>query len=397
MNGMVPDEGALGQHLVFQWASPVGLINVIWAWVPAQSNLSDTMKVITHEIVEALGADGSAPKELCDDCVAANPGGARSAGGFIVETYYNAARNDCIAPPFFPPGTEFVITSINSGLVLDVQAFSMKPGGQIQQSAGNEGANELWTLNYPEGAAGYEIVSVNSGLVLDVPGSSKLPGANLQQWSENGGANQLWLIRGKTPIAYEIVSVNSGLVLDIPASSKNPGVQIQQQIENGGGNQQWAFTPLGGLPSLSIVGQSNEIGATITIAGQGFNPGTGFYICYMGVPGNQPGVLPGEFVRVGADGKFSIPDPISFSSGNAADALGYVTIVLQTGEGRVLAIGSVSASYWVTNDPCWPIRRKIANLEDQLTDSNPPGVVRALNAEIRLQQRALKACEQGHP
>jgi hypothetical protein len=100
-----------------------------------------------------------------------------------------------------------------------------------------------------------------------------------------------------------------------------------------------------------VVGRSNATGANITITGSNFGSGAGLHTYYMGVPGNELG--PGQFVRAAADGTFSVTVPISFTSNNPDDALGYVTVVMQTGEGsRVLAIGSVSASYWVTNDTC---------------------------------------------
>src|SRR5215471_5136120 len=74
---------------------------------------------------------------------------------------------------------------------------------------------------------GYVIVSVNSGLVLDVPAWSTQPGTLMQQWPENDGANQLWTITANGAGTYAIVSVNSGLVLDVPAFSTDPGTLIQ--------------------------------------------------------------------------------------------------------------------------------------------------------------------------
>jgi hypothetical protein len=84
-NGSILDINALGAHSTFQYDGQ----NVIWAWMYAAGSLSDAMQVATHEIVEAVGADGgSAPKELCDDCHAANPYG-KLVNGIRVETYFD--------------------------------------------------------------------------------------------------------------------------------------------------------------------------------------------------------------------------------------------------------------------------------------------------------------------
>ena len=71
------------------------------------------MRAMTHEIVEALGDDGSAPGELCDSCLITNPSGAQGAGGISVGTYLDALNNNvCSAPPFFPAGAPFIIYKI---------------------------------------------------------------------------------------------------------------------------------------------------------------------------------------------------------------------------------------------------------------------------------------------
>jgi len=243
---------------------------------------------------------------------------------------------------------EFEIVSVNSGLVLDVPRFSTEPGEKIQQWTKNDGANQQWTIHHHAGfPTGYEIVSVNSGLVLHVPRSSTEPGEKIQQWTENGGANQQWTIKGKDPTTYEIVSVNSGLVLDVPRFSTEPGEKIQQWTENGGANQRWTFNSLNSA-FISVLGQRTETGGYITTDGQAFSPGTQLYVNYMGVPARQGIQSPGLIVAVGADGKFSITDTVTFTSNNPNDAFGYVTVVMETEEGNVLAIGSVLAVYWVS-------------------------------------------------
>jgi hypothetical protein len=96
-NGSLLDIGALGAHYTF----PYDGNNVIWAWMYGSSNLDSATLVATHEIVEAIGANGSAPKELCDDCAKDHPDGVTLLGGTTVATYFDAQTNTCVAPGSF--------------------------------------------------------------------------------------------------------------------------------------------------------------------------------------------------------------------------------------------------------------------------------------------------------
>jgi hypothetical protein len=97
---MTDSPSSLGEHSTFSWG-PANT-KVIYAYVGAQSNLNDTIIVATHEIVEAFGANGGAPKELCDDCQTKYGGGVQAGiGTFTVASYFDAATNQCVAPPSF--------------------------------------------------------------------------------------------------------------------------------------------------------------------------------------------------------------------------------------------------------------------------------------------------------
>jgi hypothetical protein len=97
---MTDDPNSLGEHSIYSWGE--GRVNVIYAYSGAQSKLNDALRVATHEIVEALGANGGAPKELCDDCQNCyGPGVDAGIGTFTVASYFDAATNQCIAPPLF--------------------------------------------------------------------------------------------------------------------------------------------------------------------------------------------------------------------------------------------------------------------------------------------------------
>jgi len=90
-----------GDHQTSVWG-PSNLI-YLFAYVGAQGNLNQTLVSATHEIVEAMGKFGSAPKELCDDCNSNYPPGSVSPGidSYTVESYFDAQANQCVAPPGF--------------------------------------------------------------------------------------------------------------------------------------------------------------------------------------------------------------------------------------------------------------------------------------------------------
>ena len=92
--GSLLDVGELGAHFTLSHNDAP----VIWAWMYGSSNLGGATLVATHEIVEAIGANGGAPKELCDDCAATEPGGATLRDGTVVATYFDASTNTCVAP-----------------------------------------------------------------------------------------------------------------------------------------------------------------------------------------------------------------------------------------------------------------------------------------------------------
>ena len=71
--------------------------SVIWGWMYANHDIDGGTHLATHEIVEAIGADNGAPKELCDDCQDQNPDG-NYVNGILTETYFDLKTGTCIAP-----------------------------------------------------------------------------------------------------------------------------------------------------------------------------------------------------------------------------------------------------------------------------------------------------------
>ena len=106
------------------------------------------------------------------------------------------------------PGRAYYLEALGGtgadALVADVPAFSHAPGSPVQAWTQNGGRNQLWTMlpagsgSTPNGDGSYYLRNVESGLVLDVPAYSKLSGTEIQQWTLNFGSNQQWLPAAQT-------------------------------------------------------------------------------------------------------------------------------------------------------------------------------------------------------
>jgi hypothetical protein len=91
---------SLGEHMTTSWGSSNEIL--IYAYAGAQSDLNDTLNVVTHELVEAIGENSDAPKELCDDCLTKYGGGVSPGiGTYTVASYFDDNTNQCVAPPNF--------------------------------------------------------------------------------------------------------------------------------------------------------------------------------------------------------------------------------------------------------------------------------------------------------
>jgi hypothetical protein len=335
-----------GAHETFPWG-PANT-NVIYAYVGAQSDLSGTIPVATHEIVEALGQNGGAPKELCDDCKTQFGEKVTGTDNLPVASYFDAILNQCVAPPVFHPCTGFTITSVASDMVLDVPELSKAPLTKIQQWNANAGVNQQWQLrrNTSNIQSGYLIFSVNSSLVLDVPNLSDAAGIIIQQYPENGGANQQWDLRADSPDGgFQIISLNSGLVLDVPHSSGAAGTLIQQWMPNGGDNQHWVFSGGGNVFAEAI---KNQAGADINISGNGFAKNQQLTVVYMGIPRHLPKTTGGIAIVTNAAGKFAVTGEI-FIVPNATHDDAFLTVIvgIEDDFGNLLAMTTISAAYWV--------------------------------------------------
>lgn len=91
----------------------------------------------------------------------------------------------------------------------------------------------------------FTLTSVNSGLCLDVPNNSAAEGVQLDQWTCNGGTNQEWALdpvgsySASGDRVYQLTSLESGYTLEDENNSTAEGSPIDQWPGNGGSNQDW--------------------------------------------------------------------------------------------------------------------------------------------------------------
>jgi hypothetical protein len=247
--------------------------------------------------------------------------------------------------------TPFVISSVNSGQVLDVLDFSKSSGALIQQYIPNGGTNQQFMLRRRGANLAYEIVSGSSQLALDVPGSSTNPGTPIQQFTPNGGTNQLWqLSRAAGATGYEIVSLDrqqinghpgslpsyANLVLDVPHSSSIEGTVIQQYTENGGTNQQWLFSP---QAPRNITVRSSP--GAIVIFGWGFPASS--VVCPV-IVGAYGGVAPCTPVLANGAFAYEWSSPATTTPFDSTVS-GYVVVMVEDKSGNVLAVGSIAGGF----------------------------------------------------
>ena len=76
--------------------------------------------------------------------------------------------------------SEYVITSVNSNKVLDVENNSDENGALIQQYEYNENNNQIWYIRYIDDKYFY-IESKNSGKVIDVKNQDTQNGTTVYQ------------------------------------------------------------------------------------------------------------------------------------------------------------------------------------------------------------------------
>jgi hypothetical protein len=173
--------------------------------------------------------------------------GSSSTDGTIIQLYpFNGGSNQQWRLRGVETVEAWQITSLRSGLMLDVPGYSQRDGESIQQSADNtvdrvRGFNQLWEL-LEDRFGRTKIRSVCSRKLLDYPlqSAQQRAPAFLSQYDDNGGSNQLWYAEPVFGPPVNIVSLVNGFRVDIPNGSLISGTRVQAAPHNGGGrNQLW--------------------------------------------------------------------------------------------------------------------------------------------------------------
>lgn len=144
-------------------------------------------------------------------------------------------------PTTLIPDGDYVITSVNSGLVLDVPGASTQSDIVLDQAVATGQTQQSWHVTN----LGGNVVTVANNAsreLMDVRGASTSNSALVIQYPANGGRNQQWQVAQVGAGVYTLASVNSGQLLDVTGASKSPGASLNQYPANGNANQRWKIT-----------------------------------------------------------------------------------------------------------------------------------------------------------
>ena len=134
----------------------------------------------------------------------------------------------------FGTGNKYIAPTIANGKVYIGTTNSVAIFGFVHQSA-------------PAVADGdYVLTNINSKLVLDDPGGSTAPGTAMYQWPANGGMNQRWFLSFNGRGYYTIQNVSSHLFLTDANSSNAQGISLEQSAPTNDDSQLWSLTAQGG-------------------------------------------------------------------------------------------------------------------------------------------------------
>ncbi|MFC9330292.1 ricin-type beta-trefoil lectin domain protein [Kitasatospora sp. NPDC057015] len=126
-------------------------------------------------------------------------------------------------------GTGALLSAVNSGKCVDVNANASADGTAVQLWDCNNTTAQSWTRQ-PDGT-----LRAN-GSCLDVNAAGTTDGTLVQLWTCNGGGNQQW-----TAVNGTLVNPASGKCLDDPGYATTNGVRLDLWTCDNGSNQHWAI------------------------------------------------------------------------------------------------------------------------------------------------------------
>jgi lipoprotein-anchoring transpeptidase ErfK/SrfK/5-hydroxyisourate hydrolase-like protein (transthyretin family) len=142
-----------------------------------------------------------------------------------------------------------------SAFVLDVPAASDNSGVRPQLYTPNNTPAQMFHFSLQDGY--YLISSIASGLALDVTGASPMATASIQQYPSNGSDAQRWAlrireIRDDGVFVVGLISKASGMALEVSGTQAKTGALLQQNYPNDASlAQNFILSPVDASVSLS--------------------------------------------------------------------------------------------------------------------------------------------------
>ncbi len=138
------------------------------------------------------------------------------------------------------PDGKYTITSVNSGMLLEVPGGSTANGTVLDQAPLTGLAPQEWTVTNL-GSNVIRMTNVQSGQEVDDSNNSTSSNAAIVQYPNNNGANQHWRVNEVSPGVYSLTNVLSGFALDVIGASKAAGAKMDQYYPLVQANQHWTF------------------------------------------------------------------------------------------------------------------------------------------------------------
>lgn len=120
-----------------------------------------------------------------------------------------------------------MVSASDESKSIDVYRGAYGNGTNVGLWDGNTSNAQKFAVEYA-GEGSYVITSLATGMRLDVNGASQEAGANIQQWSANASTAQRWKIQSAGNGYYTIQAECSGLYMDIEGGEAVSGANIYQ-------------------------------------------------------------------------------------------------------------------------------------------------------------------------
>lgn len=151
-----------------------------------------------------------------------------------------------VEPGFVPEEGIYLIRNVmDPSLVVDVPSSSLEAGVQVEVFVDHRTLNQLFLVQANE--EGYvTVTSVNSGLNLDVAASGQSSGTAVLQWDRfSSNANQQWSLQEVSTGKYRIVSRANDLALDArDGEASSLSVLETRTVDEESLSQVWTLEPV---------------------------------------------------------------------------------------------------------------------------------------------------------